>query len=746
MRLSWEDQINGMEVTAFAYLDLLAMLPASIKERLPSFTEVLRILFQSYFTIIELKYLKQWSESTFSSIPERLMSNQEAYKLIISLAKEEMLKRDQAMSGLTHDQHPDGRVLTPNEVRKKMVISAEQRNMLIGFMRDEQGKIQPVFSHSPRLLSVREGISAGRWRPGRLVEMVPLAIGGQELGIDTTENWYYLPSDLKQIFEKHKVLVTAKEVSTPFQLLMYSPQDEERKKRQGRTGVLFRDGLPIIIEIRGKEFIVELKGAGLPSGGFDRENAGAVDIFSAQRELLNLEEEKKGQAYVHGETVRAAANIRLMGGKGYLVRLSPGSIRSSFQDNDAIPVMKTSRKVYLMSREIGRFFREGKVLMSHPENFIVDRNGENLISTDYADVFYIQVFPKKLEDEDITPKAAIEISLDFIREITGYAKEPHEIFRMFVGGLADGLELPLPEKEQLMGLANMKEVVEFIWQKIFVKAYWESITANGVIPERLINLPLDLDTGIEKGLLEGVETETRRLYRALKAQFERDNDNQTAPSLLAEMENTHFIGPQIVEATISSPALERLVFGVRHKNIPNSGQPELLAHLKEQIEILQDMVPYFDGHSQKEINWNLKIAQEKYQRIASMKTNEFLMAALRDKDFIVGMFMLPYYAHLKGNSFGPGTVRYESKMRLIATHNSGLVDLSVPQDEAQLAPGGIDLTSLKSLSVQHNGQGIKFHIEPAMLAQLQNAPGFIPVIINMQPLRDLRAFLELADS
>jgi len=57
--------------------------------------------------------------------------------------------------------------------------------------------------------------------------------------------------------------------------------------------------------------------------------------------------------------------------------------------------------------------------------------------------------------------------------------------------------------------------------------------------------------------------------------------------------------------------------------------------------------------------------------------------------------------------------------------------------------GGIDLTSDKALSVQNNGQGIKFHLDPAQFAQLQNAPGFVPVIINIQPLKSLPEFLGL---
>ena len=71
--------------------------------------------------------------------------------------------------------------------------------------------------------------------------------------------------------------------------------------------------------------------------------------------------------------------------------------------------------------------------------------------------------------------------------------------------------------------------------------------------------------------------------------------------------------------------------------------------------------------------------------------------------------------------------------------------------------GGIDLTSGKwKLQIQNNpkfrqerripgekDRGIKFHLDPAMLQQLQNAPGFLPVIIDIEPLGDLRIFLGL---
>jgi uncharacterized protein with ATP-grasp and redox domains len=44
------------------------------------------------------------------------------------------------------------------------------------------------------------------------------------------------------------------------------------------------------------------------------------------------------------------------------------------------------------------------------------------------------------------------------------------------------------------------------------------------------------------------------------------------------------------------------------------------------------------------------------------------------------------------------------------------------------------------------GSGIKFHLDPAQLAQLQDAPGFVPVIINIEPLDDLKRFLGIPAS
>lgn len=60
-----------------------------------------------------------------------------------------------------------------------------------------------------------------------------------------------------------------------------------------------------------------------------------------------------------------------------------------------------------------------------------------------------------------------------------------------------------------------------------------------------------------------------------------------------------------------------------------------------------------------------------------------------------------------------------------------------------LEKGGIDLTSDKAFQVQKNSQGnITFNLDPAMLQQLQNAPGFVPIIINIQSVPNLKEFIQ----
>jgi hypoxanthine phosphoribosyltransferase len=60
--------------------------------------------------------------------------------------------------------------------------------------------------------------------------------------------------------------------------------------------------------------------------------------------------------------------------------------------------------------------------------------------------------------------------------------------------------------------------------------------------------------------------------------------------------------------------------------------------------------------------------------------------------------------------------------------------------------GGIDFTpSRVSLQTFSSGGDIKFNIDPAMVQELESAPGFEPVIMNIRPMTDLKLFFGLKE-
>jgi len=64
----------------------------------------------------------------------------------------------------------------------------------------------------------------------------------------------------------------------------------------------------------------------------------------------------------------------------------------------------------------------------------------------------------------------------------------------------------------------------------------------------------------------------------------------------------------------------------------------------------------------------------------------------------------------------------------------------------KVKPGGIDLNPGPMDLRLRRGDGIiRFRIDPAMLRQLQNVPGFVPVVTTIRPLTDLRSWLGADD-
>ena len=90
-------------------------------------------------------------------------------------------------------------------------------------------------------------------------------------------------------------------------------------------------------------------------------------------------------------------------------------------------------------------------------------------------------------------------------------------------------------------------------------------------------------------------------------------------------------------------------------------------------------------------------------------------------------------------------------------HGLTAVPLVGPGDRASLSQssevsratqnlGGIDLNNkLMDLHIKNQGQGMSLEIDSAMLAQLQNAPGFRPVIIGMEYIDNLPLFFGIKE-
>ena len=61
--------------------------------------------------------------------------------------------------------------------------------------------------------------------------------------------------------------------------------------------------------------------------------------------------------------------------------------------------------------------------------------------------------------------------------------------------------------------------------------------------------------------------------------------------------------------------------------------------------------------------------------------------------------------------------------------------------------GGIDLNAVDAgLRVNASGLELRFNIDSALFEQYRNASGFVPVILNVQPFRDVPAFFGLSDA
>ena len=101
-------------------------------------------------------------------------------------------------------------------------------------------------------------------------------------------NWKFssyvdcLDQTTRSILDQRMLWITDSHDTTPFYVLMYTPKNNLDMSRTGYLLVKHRDCLqPVCVAVEGKEYLIEIKGVGCPSGGFPhthlRRQAGCYD-------------------------------------------------------------------------------------------------------------------------------------------------------------------------------------------------------------------------------------------------------------------------------------------------------------------------------------------------------------------------------------------------------------------------------------------------------------------------------------
>ncbi len=702
------------------------------------------------------------------------------------------VQRDYAMIGVDGDlmsqRGSDGamlsRIVSEEELKLRFTLfKTTEKPILMGFMRDNEEKIQPIFSNVNKFQSVRETISifAGRWEPNRVMSEIPLRIVGQADGLEiiqtkVSDDWENLPEELKAIIKGKKVLITSnRSENNGYSVLMAVTPSSKYESSKGRSGVLLKNGFPIVIEINGKEFLVEIKGVGNPDGGFDITDQllrGGAQREESEREWNSLEMKRKaGKKFETGDTVRALADIDFRNKgleQGYLIRLSPGSIRATYNDNVAFPFKKEKENVrkvvYSMGEQMGEFFSEEFVPASHPENLIVVNDGESFIFTDYSDILPIHIFPTKLESTTYDLKTVVSSALNAVTQIPGYS---YDDFKIFLEGVADSLvkveKITEVEKETMVSFIETKDVSEFLWKKFFMVDYYKSLTTYGMIPNFLEGREKPLDPKLAEKIGEVArakhqknldEIERVRVQDVLeKAKREKIGELETENRML---ERTSFTSEGVIALTSSVEAKKAFEKGFQTFNIGDiygNGYFEiwqlwgelnfdfiiLIQHLKKEAEFLEQVSASIEPDLKEGVERNLSIARERYNQLRNMTVYDYYLARLENPKFPSQKAILPYFS--KDNAMLPENVERKRPRSVIGNH----VDFAVLGNSPKETPGGIDFNS-NNLNLKEQGQGDEFNFSFDKLQNIQpNAVnGILPVIINITPVTNFPALLGLS--
>ena len=362
-------------------------------------------------------------------------------------------------------------------------------------------------------------------------------------------NWNALPEELRNHFENGEILVTTgldlydlepnkivevtKSFKTNYQqeIVREALENDAGKNKfyilyygeysdmgNGRTGVVMQyidhELIPVKVDVRGEEYIVEVKGCGMTKGGFGDKHqrtgrdtvTGALEYEQAITEIDQLE----AVEFLDGPKAAGAITFTSHDTRhkiydhildentpfeqGYIIRLSPSTVRMSFTGADIYPDIETPEYVdhvlRIYSEQLAQLlFSDNPRIMdrsSHSENLLLWGDGK-VTYTDYSDHVSLNDsdFPQvEASFTKISIKKMLEFYITMVDEIPGYVEERDK--KIFLEHLKNeffkyGIDLDFAiDSDPVL-------VTQELWEKVFAFEVYFARKLNGYFPEKAIN-------------------------------------------------------------------------------------------------------------------------------------------------------------------------------------------------------------------------------------------------------------------
>lgn len=394
-------------------------------------------------------------------------------------------------------------------------VSHNEQNPLnpvaVGFYQMPDGQIKTIFG-SRYFQSKRQIKTEGLFFGGRSEDKEVNLLSTRFQNVDRPEImrtplFDLLPEDLRTRLERGEILVTGEQdiydlneteienlatntdVNATTRHIENKIADAGKEKRYyllyqsdyhsdetGRTGVLMVVGngkaQPVIITVGNKQFVLEIKGCGKKGGGFGKmHHRTGRDIITggAEREQAVNEFERLSEM-TDEDSPKAVASILFDNQgyqQGYILRLTPSTIRASYAGNEVYPAIDSpeqiSKILNVYTQELAEqvFAQNPKILdrSSHTENILLWGDGRHTF-TDFSDhVTFSDVHYPHDESHGgyMRPRQMLEYYVKMVEEIPGYNAERDK--KAFLKSLerafaAKGHDVSLNETEEYSDIAK----------------------------------------------------------------------------------------------------------------------------------------------------------------------------------------------------------------------------------------------------------------------------------------------------